>query len=102
VNGPGLVDHLVEVLEQIDELLPDDKAGWDADVRTRLAIERLWITAGNVAEVHRTSVGLDVGTGPWAELSRDAEVGMRASMGTCRGSRRSSRPFWSRFRAEAS
>lgn len=70
MNGPGLVDHLVEVLEQIDELLPDDKAGWDADVRTRLAIERLWITAGNVAEVHRTSAGLDVGTGPWAELYR--------------------------------
>jgi uncharacterized protein with HEPN domain len=70
VNGPVLADQLVAVLEQIGELLPDDKAAWDGDVRTRLAVERLWITAGNVAEAHRTSAGLDVGTGPWAELHR--------------------------------
>ena len=65
-----LVDQLVEVLEQIGDLLPDDRDGWDNDVRTRLAVERLWITAGNVAEAHRIAAGLDVGAGPWAELYR--------------------------------
>lgn len=70
MNGPVLVDQLVEVLEQIGELLPDDKAGWDGDVRTRLAVERLWITAGNVAEAHRITAGLEVGAGPWAEPYR--------------------------------
>lgn len=70
MNGPVLLDQLVEVLEQIGDLLPDDRDGWDDDVRTRLAVERLWITAGNVAEAHRITAGLDVGTGPWAELYR--------------------------------
>lgn len=69
MSGRALVDQVVEVLEQIGDLLPDDRDGWD-DVRTRLAVERLWITAGNVAEAHRITAGLGVGTGPWAELYR--------------------------------
>lgn len=70
MNGSVLVGQLADVLEQIRELLPTDKAGWDGDLRTRLAVERLWITAGNVAETYRITAGLDVGTGPWAELYR--------------------------------
>lgn len=65
-----LVHQLVEVLEQIRELLPRDEDAWEADVRARLAVERLWITAGNVAEAHRITAGLEVGTEPWAELYR--------------------------------
>ena len=34
----------------------------------RLAVERLWITAGNTAEEYRRVAGIDVGTEPWAEL----------------------------------
>lgn len=70
MNGPLLVDQLVEVLKQIGDLLPDDKAVWDDDLRTRLGVERLWITAGNVAESHRVNAGLDAGAEPWAELYR--------------------------------
>ncbi|MDP9021428.1 MAG: hypothetical protein M3N57_01745 [Actinomycetota bacterium] len=70
MNGPLLVDQLVEVLEQISDLLPDDRDVWDDDVRTRLAVERLWITAGNVAEAHRVTAGIDAGAEPWAELYR--------------------------------
>ncbi|MDP8929780.1 MAG: DUF86 domain-containing protein [Actinomycetota bacterium] len=68
MNGPVLVDQLVEVLEQIGDLLPDDKDVWEVDVRARLAVERLWITAGNVAEAHRITAGHQVGAEPWAEL----------------------------------
>ncbi len=35
----------------------------------RLAVERLWITAGNAAEEYRRAVSVDVGVEPWAELS---------------------------------
>lgn len=35
---------------------------------TRLAIERLWITAANLAEIYRMDQGLATGTEPWAEL----------------------------------
>lgn len=65
-----LVDRLIEVFEQISDLLPEDVDGWGDDMRTRLAIERLWITAGNVAEAHRITAGFDVGTEPWTELYR--------------------------------
>lgn len=70
MNGRALVEQLGDVLQQLGDLLPADKAAWDNDVRTRLAVERLWITAGNVAEAHRVTAGLETGTEPWAELYR--------------------------------
>lgn len=70
MNGPVLITQLVELLEQIRDLLPDDKDAWEADLRARLAVERLWITAGNVAEAHRITAGLEAGAEPWAELYR--------------------------------
>ena len=59
---------LVEVLEQIGDLVPEDKEAWDSQSVLRLAIERLWIVAGNVAEEYRRSKGIAPGVGPWAEL----------------------------------
>lgn len=35
----------------------------------RLAVERLWITAGNLAETYRVGSGIDSGIDPWAELA---------------------------------
>lgn len=70
MNPAGLLDHLVATLEQIRGLLPDDSAAWHADARTRLAVERLWITAGNLAEAYRITAGIETGTDPWAELYR--------------------------------
>lgn len=34
----------------------------------RLAVERLWITAGNLAEVYRIERGVTTGVEPWSEL----------------------------------
>lgn len=70
MNGTDWLAQLVEVLEQIETLLPDDQTAWDDDLRTRLAIERLWITAGNLAEAHRVAIGVEAGVEPWAELYR--------------------------------
>lgn len=50
-------------------MAPAEKASWDADLIVRLAVERLWITAGNAAEEYRRSEGIDAGVEPWAELT---------------------------------
>lgn len=59
---------LVEILEVLQRVLPATKQGWDEDLVTRLAVERLWITAGNTAEEYRRTAGIDAGIEPWAEL----------------------------------
>jgi uncharacterized protein with HEPN domain len=40
----------------------------------RLAVERLWITAGNTSEAYRRSVGLPAGVEPWGELAGDRNL----------------------------
>jgi uncharacterized protein with HEPN domain len=64
--------HLLDVLEatllRIQGLTPADKPSWDAEEVVQLAVERLWITAGNVAEDYRKAAGVPAGIDPWAEL----------------------------------
>ncbi len=60
---------LIVTLEQMQQVIPQDKAVWDSEPILRLAVERLWITAGNLAEAHRIAQGIGAGTEPWAELS---------------------------------
>ncbi len=61
---------LVVALEQLRQVLPDDKTVWDNDVLVRLAVERLWITAGNLAEAYRIEEGIAAGIEPWSDLNR--------------------------------
>jgi uncharacterized protein with HEPN domain len=68
VSAPHLLDALEATLLRIQELTPADKASWDADDVVQLAVERLWITAGNVAEEYRRAAGVPAGIDPWAEL----------------------------------
>ena len=59
---------LVGTLEQLRQTFPQDKATWDSRLVVRLAVERLWITAGNLAEVYRIERGVTTGVEPWSEL----------------------------------
>ncbi len=63
------LNALVETLEELQRILPPDKDTWDASPVVRLAVERLWITAGNAAEEFRRATSVDAGVEPWAELS---------------------------------
>lgn len=63
------LNALVETLEQLQRVLPDNKASWDSDLVVRLAVERLWITEGNAAEEYRRAADVDTGLEPWAELT---------------------------------
>lgn len=51
MTADELLSALVDVLRELQALVPEDKTAWDHDRVTRLATERLWITAGNLAEV---------------------------------------------------
>lgn len=59
---------LVGTLEQLRQIFPKDKATWDGRHVVRLAVERLWITAGNLAEIYRIERGVTTGVEPWSEL----------------------------------
>ncbi len=60
---------LLATLEQLREILPDNKADWDRQRVVQLAAERLWITAGNLAEFVRVERAIAAGVEPWAELA---------------------------------
>ncbi len=44
-----------------------DRSRYDADPYLRLALQRLWITAGNDADAYRNAAGLPPGIEPWSE-----------------------------------
>lgn len=68
MNLDEALTALVETLEQLHRILPPDKRGWESDVIAQLAVERLWITAGNTAEEYRRAADIDAGIEPWAQL----------------------------------
>jgi hypothetical protein len=69
VTDDELLAALIGTLEQLRQILPDDKTSWDRQDLVRLAVERLWITAGNLAESYRLTKGIPGGVDPWAELA---------------------------------
>lgn len=68
MTGTDLRAGLLDTLEAISGLAKFGRERYDADVLVRLAIQRLWITAGNYAEAHRAAIGAEVGTEPWSKL----------------------------------
>lgn len=66
MNPAELLGALPTTLVRIQQIAPDSKTSWDTDEVRQLAIERLWITAGNLAEAYRKAVGLPAGVEPWA------------------------------------
>lgn len=63
-----ILDALVATLEQLKQVFPGDKASWNDEILVLLAVERLWITAGNLAEAYRIDRGIAAGIEPWSEL----------------------------------
>lgn len=68
MSDAALIAAVSSTLRQVQALTPRDKPAWDADEVRQLAIERLWIVAGNAAEAYRKSAELPPGVEPWAEL----------------------------------
>ncbi|HUP68993.1 MAG TPA: hypothetical protein VM142_04165 [Acidimicrobiales bacterium] len=53
MTGDNALQALVEILEQLQAIVPADQAVWDDSLVVRLAVERLRIVAGNTAEEYR-------------------------------------------------
>jgi uncharacterized protein with HEPN domain len=68
VSAAELRAGLRRTLEQISDLAGLGRERYDRDLLVRLAIQRLWITAGNYAEAYRAAIGAETGTRPWSEL----------------------------------
>lgn len=68
MSSEELLEALVATLERIRRLVPTAEEAWNADERTTLAVERLWIEAGTTAEEYRRAAHIDPGIDPWAEL----------------------------------
>jgi hypothetical protein len=68
VTADEALRDLISTLEQIREIFPAKKSDWDDQPLLRLAVERLWITCGNLADAYRLNRGLASGIDPWAEL----------------------------------
>ena len=64
MTNDELLDALVDILSEIKATLPNQKDEWDESRLVRLAVERMWITAGNTSEAYRRSVGLSAGDEP--------------------------------------
>lgn len=68
MTATELLHGLIRTLGEIGDLARLGRARYDADVLVRLAVQRLWITAGNYAEAYRSTVDAAPGTQPWSEL----------------------------------
>jgi hypothetical protein len=75
---------LADTLEQLQTVLPADKATWDADAVARLAVERLWITAGNIADEYRRAAPVDPGTDRRPNWSATGTAWLTPFPATCR------------------
>lgn len=65
---------VARVLDHIAELVAAGREAFDLDQRQRWSIERLWIYAGNLADLHCREEAIDDGVEPWAELIRARNV----------------------------
>lgn len=68
MSAAELLVGLTRTIEQIAGLAELGRRRYDEDVLVRLAVQRLWITAGNYAEAYRAAVGAAPGEQPWSEL----------------------------------
>lgn len=60
--------QLDRVLARIEDLVALGRDRFDSDDLVRLAVERLWIYAGNLALGHCDDSAVPSGIGPWSEL----------------------------------
>lgn len=62
------LDALANVFTQIGQMLDLGRERYDADPAVRLAIQRLWIAAGECARLYCGASGTQVGVEPWSSL----------------------------------
>ena len=67
-GGEEHLAELVATLERLAELVTEGKERYEAQPERRLAIQRLWIIAGECARRYCDATGVDPGIEPWSAL----------------------------------
>lgn len=67
-EGGDYLDALASLLDQIGELLALGREHYDSDLTVRLALQRLWIAAGECSRLYCGASGVEVGVEPWSSL----------------------------------
>lgn len=67
-EGEAYLDALASILDQIGQLLNRGREEYDSDPAVRLAIQRLWISAGECAHLYCAATDTEVGVEPWSSL----------------------------------
>ena len=68
MTGPELLVALLGTLDELADLVELGRQRWDADRLVRLAVQKLWIDAGNYAEECRKAAGIAAGVQPRSAL----------------------------------
>jgi hypothetical protein len=105
-EGEDDLAALADTLDHLARLLEAGRDNYDTNQATRLALQRLWIAAGECARRYCNTTGIDVGAEPWSSLwayrnflahHLPAEIQRRTSLGRIRpGPRRASGDRYSR------
>jgi len=70
VSTEGSLDSLLAALDQIGGALAQGRPRYNTSWEVRLALQRLWIGAGEAARRHCRAEALDDGVEPWSEIRR--------------------------------
>jgi hypothetical protein len=68
VNAGELLAAIRRTLGEITQLVPESRDAWDENRLLPLAVMKLWIDAGNYAELYRSAIGLPTRVEPWSGL----------------------------------
>ncbi|MGH9107244.1 MAG: HepT-like ribonuclease domain-containing protein [Acidimicrobiales bacterium] len=66
--GEEYLDALATILNELTLLVDLGRAHYDSDRSSRLAIQRLWIAAGECARLYCAATGAEAGVEPWSSL----------------------------------
>jgi len=68
VSPDDLITGLRQTLIEISQRRPVYVDQWNESRVLQLAVMKLWIDAGNYAEMYRKAMGVPVATDPWTDL----------------------------------
>lgn len=64
-------DHLAQlatILDVVGSFVAEGRSRYDRDVRQRLALQRMWIAAGECARRYCDAASVDLGEEPWSSI----------------------------------
>jgi len=67
-SGEEHLAELTRTLDRLDEIFGEANRHFERDLPASLAVQRLWMAAGECARRYCDAEGIDIGTEPWSSL----------------------------------